>query len=80
MTELEKMQRAKMYIDKMANGINPIDDVSAADSDMINNVRISRCLFYVSDILRQVIDNNGVIVKVKSSKKTTFLFLIHQFQ
>ena len=73
MTELEKMQRAKMYIDKMANGINPIDDAPAADSDMINNVWLSRCLFYVSDILRQVIDNNGVIGKVKSSKKAFFL-------
>jgi len=73
MTELEKMQRAKMYIDKMANGINPIDDAYVSDLDMINNVRISRCLFYVSDILRQVIDNNGVINKVKSSKKAFFL-------
>ena len=73
MTELEKIQRAKMYIDKMANGINPIDDAPAADSDMINNVRLSRCLFYVSDVLRQVIDNNGVIGKVKSSKKAFFL-------
>lgn len=72
MTELEKMQRAKMYIDKMANGINPIDDAYASDLDMINNVRISRCLFYVSDILRQVIDNNGV-TRVKSSKKAFFL-------
>ena len=67
------MQRAKMYIDKMANGINPIDDAPAADSDMINIVRLSRCLFYVSDVLRQVIDNNGVIGKVKSSKKAFFL-------
>ena len=72
MTELEKLQRAKMYIDKMANGIHPIDNTPAADSDMINNVRISRCLFYISDILRQVIDNNGVIGKVKSSKKGIF--------
>ena len=59
MTELEKMQRAKMYIDKMANGINPIDDTAAPENDVINNVRISRCFFYVSDILRQVIENGG---------------------
>ena len=26
MTELEKIERAKMYMDKLANGINPIDD------------------------------------------------------
>ena len=55
MTELEKMQRAKMYIDKLANGINPIDDAAAPENDVINNVRLSRCFFYVSDILRQVI-------------------------
>ena len=73
MTELEKMRRAKMYIDKMANGINPIDDTYAADLDVINNIRISRCLFYVSDILRQVIDNNGVIKNIKVPKKKFFL-------
>ncbi len=42
MTELEIMQRAKAYIDQLANGINPIDGTCVADSDVINNVRISR--------------------------------------
>lgn len=73
MTELEKMKRAKMYIEKLANGINPIDDVPADDTDMINNVRISRCLFYVSDILRQVIENNGVAGKSKTPKQPFFI-------
>lgn len=57
MTETELMQRAKTYIDKLANGINPLDDTVIDDSDVINNVRLSRCLFYVSDVLRQVIEN-----------------------
>ena len=51
MTDFEIMQRAKMYIDKMTNGINPITEQYVRDEDMINNVRISRCLFYVSDVL-----------------------------
>lgn len=75
MTELEKMKRAKMYIDKLAQGINPINDESADENDIINNVRISRCLFYVSDILRQVIDNDGQIAyksKTPGSKKLPF--------
>lgn len=63
MTELEKMIRAESYIRKMADGINPITGVNVADDDMVNNVRITRCLYYVSDILRQVIANNGVIEK-----------------
>lgn len=59
MTELETMIRAESYIRKMADGINPITNEPAADDDMVNNVRITRCLYYVSDILRQVIDNDG---------------------
>lgn len=61
MTELEIMQHAKGYLDKLAKGINPLTDQEVPESDVINNVRISRCLFYVSDVLRQVIENGGVI-------------------
>ncbi len=52
MTDIEIMQRAKLYIDKLANGVNPITDKPVSDEDCINNVRITRCLFYVSDVLR----------------------------
>ena len=72
MTELEKIAYAKSFIDKLANGVNPIDDSTIPDSDIVNNVRLSRCFFYVSDILRQVIENGGItpapIVKEKKPK------------
>lgn len=68
MTELEKMERAKMYMDKLANGINPIDDSAVPDEDTINNVRLSRCFFYVSDVLRQVIENGGIQSREKKEK------------
>ena len=51
MTELETMQRAKMYVEKMANGIDPLSGRPGQETDLIINVRISRCLFYVADIL-----------------------------
>lgn len=59
MTELETIEYAKMFIDKMANGIDPITDKPVPEQDMVNNVRISRCLFFVSDVLRRVIENGG---------------------
>lgn len=59
MTELEKIERAKTYMDKLANGINPIDDTMAPAEDIINNVRLSRCFFFISEVLRQVIENGG---------------------
>ncbi len=76
MTELEKIAYAKSFIDKLANGVNPIDDSTIPDGDVVNNVRLSRCFFYVSDILRQVIDNGGItpapMIKEKKSKKQPY--------
>lgn len=71
MTELEKIEYAKSFIDKLANGINPLDDSPIPDNDIVNNVRLSRCFFYVSDILRQVVESGGVhpIKTVKQIKK-----------
>ena len=69
MTELETLERAKMYIEKLANGINPIDGSTIPDKDVINNVRLSRCFFYVADVLRQVIDNGGVTPQKKPKKE-----------
>lgn len=65
MTELEKIEYAKTFIDKLANGINPLDNTPVKDDDVVNNVRLSRCFFYVSDILRQVIENGGTVRKKK---------------
>ncbi|MBQ6906612.1 MAG: hypothetical protein IJN75_06295 [Clostridia bacterium] len=69
MTELEKIAYAKSFIDKLANGINPIDNQPVAEYDALNNVRLSRCFFYVSDILRQVIENGGITPPKKQTKK-----------
>ena len=59
-TDLEIMIHAKSYLDKLANGINPLTDQMLPESDIVNQVRISRCLFYVSDVLRQVIEKGGL--------------------
>lgn len=72
MAELEKIEWAKTYMDKLANGINPIDDTMAPDEDIINNVRLSRCFFFVSDVLRQVIENGGTKPPSKKAKKIPF--------
>ena len=72
MTELEKIEYAKSFIDKLAQGINPIDDSLIPDGDIANNVRLSRCFFYVSDILRRVIENGGIEANVPKPKKADF--------
>jgi len=61
MTELETMQRAKMYLDKLAQGIDPITGRELPGDSALNNGRLSRCFFYVSGVLDQVIANGGVV-------------------
>ena len=72
MTELEKLQRAKMYMDKLAAGVDPLADTEIPEDSVLNNMRLSRCFFYVSDILRQVIDNGGSVKPLKPSAKADF--------
>ena len=62
MTELETMQRAKMYLDKLAQGIDPISGQEIPNDSVLNNVRLARCFFYVSGILDQVIANGGRVI------------------
>lgn len=46
-----KLKVAIDWINKLANGMNPLDGSALPDSDIVNNVHISRCLFYVSHVL-----------------------------
>lgn len=80
MTELEKLERAKMYIDKLANGIDPLTDTEMADDETLNQVRISRCLFYVSEILGRVIENGGDIGKKTYVKQAPFSITPEQLE
>ena len=71
MQDDNKTITAKDWILKLANGINPLNGSTLPDDDIVNNVHISRCLFYVSDLLDTIPDNNK-----KKSKKYDLDFYI----
>ena len=68
MTELETVQRAKMYMDKLAQGIDPISGLELPEDSALNNVRLARCFFYVSGILEQVIRNGGQVGAIEKAE------------
>ena len=73
MTELETMQRAKMYLDKLARGIDPISNQVLPGDSVLNQPRLSRCFTYVSDLLARVILNDGYVgAKPKGPKLPEF--------
>ncbi len=77
MNEKEKLEYTKVFIDKLANGINPIDNSIIPENDLFNNVRISRCMHYVSSLLDKAIkkiDTDNVSTNKKSNGRKPISF------
>ncbi len=68
--DLEKVLYAKEFIDKMANGINPVDGSQIPENDLVNNVKITRFLFYVSELLGEIYQNGGIQKQSNKSRET----------
>lgn len=82
MNDRNKSIIAKDWILKLANGINPLDGSTIPDGDIVNNVHISRCLFYVSELLGtyQIMSNkrskayeNEFYIKLEDIEKVTIV-------
>lgn len=77
MTELETMQRAKMYLDKLAQGTDPITGQPVPPGDSLSNPRLSRCFQYVSGVLEKVIQNGG---QIGAPEKKSFTITSEQIE
>ena len=73
--DINLVAHAKDYLDDLARGINPLTKQEVNEADVVNNIKISRCLLYVSDILGEVIENGGV---GKAQKKALQPFDVHK--
>lgn len=58
-TELDKLVKAQQYIAKLAEGIDPITDAKLPQDTVLNQVRLSRCFFYVAGVLSRAIEEYG---------------------
>jgi len=74
MADLELLNKAQDYIEKLANGINPLNGEKITDESVLNNIEIIRCLFHANYVLKQVIDNDGEIGRKKQHTKTAFVY------
>ncbi len=73
MNEKDLVLHANDYIKQMAKGINPLTQEPIAESDILNNVKISRCLFFVSEILDKYVEmDKGSSSIRKKTPKTKF--------
>ena len=74
MTEIEEIKYAKSIIESLARGVNPLNGETILDDEVINNVKISRCLFYVVDVLEKLCQGGYP----KKGKKVKVPFIIKE--
>jgi hypothetical protein len=72
MTEYEKMQYAHQCLHQLANGVDPFTKQEISSDCVLNNIHLSRCFFFVCDILRQLIDSEGQMKPARKQKKPDF--------
>ena len=68
--DVQKLSVAIEYVNRLANGNNPLNNAPLADDEVLDNPNIIRCMFFVRDVLKMVYNNGGVITEKTKKKKT----------
>ncbi|WP_155829112.1 hypothetical protein [Butyrivibrio sp. AD3002] len=70
--DLDKLEKALIYVERIADGKNPINNMPADNDEVMNDPNVIRCMFFIKDVLSALKDNGGVIGRVSGIKKKEF--------
>ncbi len=70
-----KLDVAIKYVERIADGCNPVNNVPLENDDILNNPNIIRCMYFIKDVLKEV-RNNDCIIGGKSGKEPALPFPI----
>ena len=72
--EIKILERAEMFLRKLSSGVNPLTEESLPEGDACRQERISKCLVYVADYLKQkVMPSMAPQEKLKTVKPAKIL-------
>lgn len=71
--EQDKLDIAIKYVERMADGHNPVNSEPLVNDDILNNPNIIRCMYFIKDVLEEV-QSNGGMVGGKNGKESTLSF------
>ena len=76
--ELEKIQKAKLVLEKIAGGVNPLTHEPIAQDSFLNEPKIIRCLYFVAEVLDKVV--HGAYSSGGAKAAATFMITPEQKQ
>lgn len=59
--DMNKLDVAMKYVERMADGKNPVKNTPAEDDAVLNNPNVIRCMYFIKEILTAVKENDGII-------------------
>ena len=59
--EQSKLDVAIKYVERIADGCNPVNNVPLENDDILNNPNIIRCMYFIKNVLEEVQRNGGMI-------------------
>ena len=67
--DMSKLDVAIKYVQRMADGCDPVSNIPMEDDAVLNDLNVIRCMFFVKDVLEEVRRNEGVIGGKKAKPK-----------
>lgn len=59
--DAKKLETAILYLQRITEGKNPVNNMPAEEGDIINNPNVVRCMFFVKEVLEELKRNDGYI-------------------
>ena len=71
--DLKKLDTAILYVQRIADGNNPVNNMPAEEDSILNNPNVIRCMYFVKEVLEGVKRNDGIVGrKPKNKEKEEF--------
>ena len=59
--DMQKLEVAMKYIERIADGKNPVNNKPTEEDSVLNNPNVIRCMYFVKEVLTAVKENDGMI-------------------
>ena len=67
--DTKKLETAILYLQRITEGHNPVNNMPAEDDSVINNPNVIRCMFFVKEVLEELKRNDGYIGRRPGTNK-----------
>ena len=67
--DTKKLETAILYLQRIAEGRNPVNNMPVDEDSVINNPNVVRCMFFIKDVLEELKKNDGYIGKRPKNNK-----------